>query len=160
MKKNSACCQLKKLLMDNNNNLARQIEELEALNAIYADQWHVENQTDSYSIEITATVKLFITLHDNYPSLSAPTFELLAPTLSLEQKNRITNAFQTIHRWLDDTSLHKTITITIIIETMRVKRFCFNGSKSWRKLQPKKTNSNWPDHQLPVPIMLMIDSEQ
>ncbi|KAJ3663825.1 hypothetical protein Zmor_008047 [Zophobas morio] len=79
------------------DNLAEQCEEIEALKSIYDNKWKLEPATNCYSIQITPNVKLFITLNENYPSTAPPNFELLAPTLTVDQKQQVTDEFQEIY---------------------------------------------------------------
>ncbi|EFA00826.2 Protein IMPACT-B-like Protein [Tribolium castaneum] len=79
------------------DNLAEQCEELEALKSIYDDNWRLEMDTNCYSIQINPNVKLFVTLNDDYPSSKPPSFELLAPTLTSEQKQLISDEFGSIY---------------------------------------------------------------
>ncbi|XP_044269640.1 protein IMPACT-A-like [Tribolium madens] len=79
------------------DNLVEQCEEIEALKSIYDDNWRLEAETNCYSIQINPNVKLFITLNDDYPSNKPPNFELLAPTLPLEQKQLICDEFSRIY---------------------------------------------------------------
>ena len=78
------------------DNLAEQCEEIEALKSIYDNKWKLEPATNCYSIQITPNVKLFITLNENYPSTAPPSFELLAATMTVEQKQRVSGEFQEI----------------------------------------------------------------
>lgn len=79
------------------DNLAEQCEEIEALKSIYEDNWQVQSGTNCYSMQVTPNVKLFITLNDDYPSQKPPNFELLAPTLSRDQKQLISDEFHQIY---------------------------------------------------------------
>lgn len=79
------------------DNLAEQYEEIEALNSIY-DNWNVEDATDSYSIQVSLNVKLFLRLNSSYPSSAPPDYELLAPTLNAQQKQRVSDEFTTIYQ--------------------------------------------------------------
>lgn len=80
-------------------NISQQFEEVESLKAIYDSDWIVIDETvPSYSIEISKDVKLFIDLPMEYPSNSAPKYELLAPCLSANLKNCIAAEFDMIHR--------------------------------------------------------------
>lgn len=81
-----------------NENEASQKEELEALCAIYGADWRVEVDKDSYSIQITPEIQLFITLNPCYPSNKPPSYQLLAPTLSRVHKEQVHIAFDDIYR--------------------------------------------------------------
>ncbi|RZC33676.1 IMPACT-like, partial [Asbolus verrucosus] len=80
------------------DNLREQCEEIEALNSIYGDCWKIEVATNSYSMQVTPGVKLFIILNPDYPSSAPPKVELLAPTLNSEQKRQISEEFCNIYK--------------------------------------------------------------
>jgi len=81
------------------DNATQQTEEVEALCAIYGSDWKKEHGIDdSYCMQITREVHLFITFNQDYPSNRAPSYQLLAPTLTGEQKQRINAEFDEIYR--------------------------------------------------------------
>jgi hypothetical protein len=79
------------------DNLAEQCEEMEALKSIYDTNWNIETDTNSYSMQVSPNVKLFICLNQGYPSNAPPSFELLAPTLSSQQKQQVSDEFHEIY---------------------------------------------------------------
>ncbi|KAK0077998.1 hypothetical protein PV325_003189 [Microctonus aethiopoides] len=83
------------------DNLTQQIDEIEALSAIYGDEWQVENEENrSYSINIgngKKYVKLYVKLPNDYPSSAPPSFELSAPYLSLNEKQHISSLLQEVY---------------------------------------------------------------
>jgi hypothetical protein len=81
------------------DNLAEQCEEIEALKSIYDTNWNIETDTNSYSMQVSPNVKLFICLNQGYPSNAPPSFELLAPTLSSQQKQQVSDEFHEIYEY-------------------------------------------------------------
>lgn len=79
------------------DNISLQSDEIEALKSIFEDQWEINIETGSYSIQIDKDVNLFITLSPEYPLCAPPKYELLAPTLTSAQKDIVKNAFQHIY---------------------------------------------------------------
>lgn len=71
---------------------------METLTSIYGNQWKIDDKTGICSIEITKSIKLYITLVPEYPSNSLPTYELLAPKLTSKQKQMIDEEFNNIFR--------------------------------------------------------------
>lgn len=80
------------------DNIAQQSEEMEALTSIYGSQWKMDDKTGTCSIEITKSVRLYITLVPEYPSKSLPRYELLAPELPSKQKRIIQEEFENIFK--------------------------------------------------------------
>ncbi|KAJ8910828.1 hypothetical protein NQ315_015563 [Exocentrus adspersus] len=79
------------------DNISQQLDEIEVLKAIFEDQWQIDTETGTYSMQINEDVKLFITLDPAYPSHAPPKYELMAPGLTSTQKNVIKNEFQHIY---------------------------------------------------------------
>lgn len=76
------------------DNLTQQMDEIEALSAIYGDDWHVEAEEHrSYSIDIVndndKPIKFYLKLPDDYPSSSPPSYELFAPHWNFIKKQHI-----------------------------------------------------------------------
>jgi len=73
-------------------NLQRQQEEIEALNAIYDENMILDSES-SFTIIISSedgnTAKLFVSFNPTYPSTSPPTYQLSAPFLSSTEKYKI-----------------------------------------------------------------------
>ncbi|KAK5643582.1 hypothetical protein RI129_007427 [Pyrocoelia pectoralis] len=81
-----------------NDDKTEQVNELEALCAIYGSEWHHQPEIDNcYYICVTPDVQLSVTLHSDYPSKRPPSYELLAPTLSTTQKAHIFKEFDEIY---------------------------------------------------------------
>nr|XP_049705917.1 protein IMPACT-B [Helicoverpa armigera] len=84
------------------DNLTKQAEEVEALSAIYGDDWITESEvTRSYSIRIEENkneVRLYVTMPDDYPSNSPPKYELSAPWMDRKAKTQL-------HHQLDEVYL-------------------------------------------------------
>ncbi|KAL3275538.1 hypothetical protein HHI36_020297 [Cryptolaemus montrouzieri] len=78
------------------DNLSQQADEIEVLKSIYEDEWVEEDGNCSFSMQVTPDVKLFITLHPEYPSESPPKYELLAPELTKDQKTKIHRELKSI----------------------------------------------------------------
>ena len=72
-----------------------QIEEIEALSAIYDKDWQTEDESNRvYSIKIKDNknyVSLYFKLPNDYPSSSPPSYELSAPHLNNSKKIRLQN---------------------------------------------------------------------
>ncbi|KAF5303983.1 hypothetical protein FQA39_LY01768 [Lamprigera yunnana] len=82
-----------------NDNLTQQSEEIEALHAIYGSEWCKEPDIDkSYYIQITPDIQLSVTLNLDYPSSKPPSYQLLAPTLTKEQKSHLSKEFDEIYK--------------------------------------------------------------
>lgn len=75
---------------------------MEALSSIYGEDWAVESdKTRSYSIKVSTNkyeVILYVTMPEDYPSQSPPTFEVCAPWMSRPDKT-------SLHRSLDEVYL-------------------------------------------------------
>lgn len=83
------------------DNLTRQVDEIEALSSIYDGFWKVENEFDrAYSIKIEEgvfSVTLFITLPMKYPSESPPIYQLSAPWLKGPERQEICNTLEEVY---------------------------------------------------------------
>lgn len=75
---------------------SRRQEEIEALVAIYNEDFAVDSET-RVRLVLDGNVQLIIDLPSDYPSMSPPKFELSAPNLSGAQKHRISNRLQEIY---------------------------------------------------------------
>lgn len=81
------------------DNFAQHIDEIEALTSIYEHDWHTENDSGTtYSIQVAPDVKLFLTFVPEYPSHAPPKYEMIAPTITSEQKHRVAEEFQRIYK--------------------------------------------------------------
>ncbi|XP_022837221.1 protein IMPACT-like [Spodoptera litura] len=83
------------------NNLNKQNEEIEALSAIYGDDWTMESdKTRSYSITIYEKkyeVVLYVTMPEDYPSQSPPSYEFSAPWMDRKDKSELHQALDEIY---------------------------------------------------------------
>ncbi|XP_044576141.1 protein IMPACT-A-like [Cotesia glomerata] len=83
------------------DNFTQQVDEIEALTAIYGDDWQVEDEENrAFSMNVhegDKSIKLYVKLTADYPSSSPPYFELSAPQLRLEQKNHINSLLQEVY---------------------------------------------------------------
>ncbi|XP_058799465.1 protein IMPACT-like [Phymastichus coffea] len=86
------------------DNLTKQIEEIEALTAIYGSEFQIEDGMNrSYSIKIVngcnsnLYVKLYVKFTESYPSESPPTFEISAPHLPHETKLHLSNQLEDVY---------------------------------------------------------------
>ncbi|XP_044765152.1 protein IMPACT-B-like [Coccinella septempunctata] len=79
------------------DNISQQVEEVEVLKSIYENEWIAEDGNESFIMKISPSVKLFITLHIDYPSEKPPKFELMAPELSADEKIKLYKEFKTIY---------------------------------------------------------------
>lgn len=80
-------------------NIAQQIEELEALTAIFGDQWkQCYNQDDTYNIKITEDIELWVTLNADYPSDKPPSYDVWAPKMNPTQKDLIEKEFAKLYK--------------------------------------------------------------
>jgi len=74
-------------------NLSRQIDEIEALSAIYPDEWKTEDEAyRTYSAVVNEsgkTATLLITLPVDYPASSPPFYLLTAPWMKDEDRDKI-----------------------------------------------------------------------
>lgn len=75
------------------DNLCRQVEEIEALCSIYGPEWKTEDEVShTYSIKIEEGIQsaiLYVTLPADYPSTSPPQYQLSAPSLGSQEKTII-----------------------------------------------------------------------
>ncbi|CAH0714973.1 unnamed protein product, partial [Brenthis ino] len=75
------------------DNLSKQVEEIEALRSIYGEDWVIDNESSrSYSIKVKDhknEVILYITMPDDYPSMSPPKYELSAPWMDRKAKENL-----------------------------------------------------------------------
>lgn len=80
-------------------NLSAHADEIEALVSIYGNDWKCENDSGTtWSIEAIPAVTLFVTFTAEYPSDGPPKYDLLAPSLSADQKLNISNEFEAIYK--------------------------------------------------------------
>lgn len=79
------------------DNISQQADEIEALKAIYENEWVAEDGSGSFIMKISPSVKLFITMHPDYPSEKPPKYELMAPHLSTDEKNKLYKEFKAIY---------------------------------------------------------------
>ncbi|XP_076264364.1 protein IMPACT-like [Rhynchophorus ferrugineus] len=79
------------------DNITQQAEELEVIKAIFGDQWKYNKTTNSFSIQITKNVELWLTLPSEYPSSVPPRYEVWAPNLSKSQRDLIDSEFANIY---------------------------------------------------------------
>ncbi|XP_067947557.1 protein IMPACT-like [Watersipora subatra] len=97
--------------MEDESNIAAQIDEIEVMAAIYGDDWIVECEgSRKYVINIDKDIRLRVRLTDDYPSRAPPVYELDAVPLSGDQRLRLSNALnqdylenmgqQILHVWV------------------------------------------------------------
>jgi len=86
------------------DNISRQVDEVEALSAIYGDDWKVESvESRIYSIKITIggdknqSITLEMTLPPEYPSEAPPLYLLSAPSLKRNDKIELSNSLDEIY---------------------------------------------------------------
>ncbi|GBP41353.1 Protein IMPACT-B [Eumeta japonica] len=83
------------------DNLAKQIEEIEALSSIYNEDWATESENcRSYSIKIIENkieAILYVTLPLEYPTSAPPKYELSAPTLDRKAKENLYKALDEVY---------------------------------------------------------------
>lgn len=76
-------------------------EEVEALSAIYGDDWTTESDlSKSYNIRIHEGKKeavLYVTIPTNYPSQSPPKYELSAPWMDRKVKEKLHSALDEVY---------------------------------------------------------------
>lgn len=71
------------------------MDEVESLSSIYDKQWKTEDEGGcSYSVNISDSVTLYVTLPLNYPSKAPPTYQISAPKLSNEEKREISRILE------------------------------------------------------------------
>ncbi|KAJ9592784.1 hypothetical protein L9F63_015562, partial [Diploptera punctata] len=79
------------------DNLSRQVEEIEALCSIYGNEWKTEDEANrSYSIKIEDAV-LYVKMPSDYPSASPPEYQLSAPYLGTSEKQRISSHMDQVY---------------------------------------------------------------
>merc|ERR1719423_259463 len=87
--------------MAEEDNLAQQFDEIEALSAIYGDEFKLENETQRmFSIRIKEGADLVIlevTFPEQYPSLCPPHYSLTADSLSGSQRQRLSNELDAVY---------------------------------------------------------------
>ncbi|KAJ8964734.1 hypothetical protein NQ314_004665 [Rhamnusium bicolor] len=83
------------------DNISQQSDEIEVLKSIFEEQWEIDTETGTYSIQIEKDIKLFITLNPDYPSHAPPKYDLLAPGLSGNQKELIKKRVSSYLRWIE-----------------------------------------------------------
>ncbi|XP_012272330.1 protein IMPACT-A [Orussus abietinus] len=83
------------------DNITQQADEIEALIAIYGNDWQIEDESNGmYSVQISegnASVKLYLKLPRDYPSTSPPIYEISAPYLSHAEKVRLGNLLDDVY---------------------------------------------------------------
>ncbi|EEC14059.1 protein IMPACT [Ixodes scapularis] len=83
-----------------NGNIASQADEIEALSAIYQDEWKVEDAADCvYRITLcnennNHKLDFKVRLPPEYPSDAPPIYEISAPWMSHEDKTRLSNTLE------------------------------------------------------------------
>ncbi|XP_046564349.1 protein IMPACT-like isoform X2 [Haliotis rubra] len=90
---------------DKEDNLSKQIDEIEVLTSIYGDEWHVEDEaTRHYYIDIQGDsesgnlqLRLSVILPVEYPSGAPPQYRVNAPWLRGESRLQLENALQDIY---------------------------------------------------------------
>ncbi|XP_077288569.1 protein IMPACT-like [Arctopsyche grandis] len=82
------------------DDIAKQADEMETLNAIYGSDWNMGSGGErGHSIEIshgTTIVNLCFTIPKDYPSKAPPIFEMSAPTLNKDEKEKIYKALNEV----------------------------------------------------------------
>lgn len=78
------------------DNISQQVDEIEALKSIYEDAWIAEDG-GSFTMNISRSVKLFITLNEEYPSKRPPKFDVIAPELSPEDRRKLYKEYRIIY---------------------------------------------------------------
>lgn len=79
--------------------MALQIDELEALTAIFGNQWkQCYNQEDTYNIKINNDIELWITLNAHYPSDKPPSYDFWAPKMNPTQKKLVEEEFARLYK--------------------------------------------------------------
>ncbi|KAJ8682051.1 hypothetical protein QAD02_017843 [Eretmocerus hayati] len=83
------------------DNLDKQAEEIEALSAIYGEEFQIEDaEHKNYSVRILSennkdiSVTLYVKFPESYPSESPPTFQISAPHLSHSQKMHLSHLLE------------------------------------------------------------------
>ncbi|GAB1603193.1 protein IMPACT-like isoform X1 [Argonauta hians] len=102
------------------DNLTRQVDEVEALTAIYGEKWCVvDPQHRVYCIRVTDygekpkwSVDLQVQMPEDYPSLSPPIYQLICPWMRGEERTHMENELQKIYidnlgeciifKWVDE----------------------------------------------------------
>ncbi|XP_067652643.1 protein IMPACT-like isoform X2 [Haliotis asinina] len=87
------------------DNLSKQIDEIEVLTSIYGDEWHVEDEAiRHYYIDIQSDsesgnlqLRLSVILPVEYPSGAPPQYRVNAPWLRGESRMQLENALQDIY---------------------------------------------------------------
>lgn len=88
--------------MAEEDNWSRQADEVEALSAIYGDEWTVEDPVDRrYSIKISDgstptkySIQLEVTFSDQYPSNAPPVYNLIAPWMRGDDRKLLDGRMQ------------------------------------------------------------------
>ncbi|XP_046652817.1 protein IMPACT-A-like isoform X1 [Daphnia pulicaria] len=87
--------------MENDDNLSKQMDEIEALSAIYLDEWKTEDEAfRTFSATITESGRvatLLITLPAEYPATSPPFYLLTAPWMKEKDRDEIYNQLEQIY---------------------------------------------------------------
>jgi len=80
-------------------NKARQLEEIEALSSIYADDVEIEDE-NNYSVRISeggTVAVLYIKLEAGYPSEGPPVYTLSSPSISTQHRRSICNELERVY---------------------------------------------------------------
>lgn len=88
-----------------NHKIFLQIEEIEALVAIYGDEFQTEDEENKmYSIKITGNqdeensyVILYVKIPDTYPSTSPPIFEISSPHMKQQKKMYLCRVLEDVY---------------------------------------------------------------
>ncbi|CAF4769011.1 unnamed protein product [Pieris macdunnoughi] len=87
--------------MDTDDNLTKQIEEVEALTSIYTDDFIIDSETHrSYSIKIKDNnneVILSVTMPSNYPLQAPPKYEFSAPWMDRKAKENLRYSLEEVY---------------------------------------------------------------
>jgi len=81
---------------DNEENKQRQLEEIEALNSIYEEDFLLESG-QSLTIRVGKEEKVTVTLPPSYPASAPPTYSLTAPRLSPAEKSELAAALAQLY---------------------------------------------------------------
>nr|XP_026497781.1 protein IMPACT-like [Vanessa tameamea] len=116
-------------------NLAKQVEEIEALSSIYGEDLIIESEVSrSYNIKVRDNkneVILYVTLNEGYPSKNPPKYELSAPWMDRKAK-------ENLHYCLDEIYLEN-IGETVIFQWVEKIREVLQTIKP---IEPKKDEKN------------------
>ncbi|KAL3275539.1 hypothetical protein HHI36_020298 [Cryptolaemus montrouzieri] len=116
------------------NNEKQQAEEIEVLKSIYQKQWVKGFGSCAHRMEFSPNLKIYFELNPEYPSDGPPTYELFAPELTKEQKNKIHKEFKIIYE--------KNIGTSILFQWIeKLKEIaCTKGQKNKQFKDTRKSN--------------------